>query len=111
MGATNAVIEMLAHTAGGVLRVFPAIPAEWHDVRFEGIRTEGALLVSSERRGGATRWVRIHADAPTRVRLANPFAGPVRVQSSRGGAESEWDGKEYLERVLERGEGLFLSPA
>lgn len=111
MAAANAVLEMLAHTAAGVLAIFPAVPRDWDNVRFEGLRVEGALLVSAERRGGATRWVRIRAEAPSRVRLRCPFGGPARVRSSQAAEDTLWDGACVLDQALAQGEELYLSPA
>jgi len=84
MGAAAAVMEMLVHTSAGVLRVFPAVPASWARASFEGIRAEGALLVSAERRNGRTCWVRIRSERGATICLAHPFGeGDVAVSSSR----------------------------
>ncbi len=85
MGAAAAVMEMLAHTRGGVLRVLAGVPADWPVVRFERIRVEGAFLVSAERAGGQTQWVRVTSLAGQRLKMQNPFTGElVDVPTERG---------------------------
>jgi alpha-L-fucosidase 2 len=51
-GAAHAIQEMLIQSWGGRIRIFPAIPEDWRDVRFWSLRTEGAFLVSAELRAG-----------------------------------------------------------
>ena len=116
MGAAAAVLEMLAHTAFGVLRIFPAIPQAWDDVRFDGLRTEGAFLVSAERVGGHTRWVRILSTRGSHLSLAWPFgelldgvAREAAVRSNRAPERLTWDGHAVLERNLAAGEELYLT--
>lgn len=72
--AAQAVHEMLLQSWGGVVRVFPAMPATWTDAAFENLRAEGAWLVSARRVAGCTRWLRIAAEYGGRLRLRNPFA-------------------------------------
>jgi hypothetical protein len=109
MGATAAVIEMLLHTTAGVMYVYPAVPAIWDDVRFDGVRAEGAFLVSAERRGGQTRWVRVWATTPGTLRLAAPFGHRgAQVQSSQGAVCAICDA--VLEWEMAAGETLYLTP-
>jgi alpha-L-fucosidase 2 len=84
-GAAAAVLEMLLHTSGGALRVFPAVPGGWETARFEGIRAEGAFLVSAEWEAGRTRRVDIRSEAGAPLRLANPW-GDEAVAVRREGA-------------------------
>jgi alpha-L-fucosidase 2 len=79
-GAAAAVLEMLAHTSGGVLRVFPAAPAGFGDCSFAGVRAEGAFLVSAAREGGRVRRVEVRSEVGGPLRLVNPWGdGPVQV--------------------------------
>lgn len=84
-GAAAAVLEMLLHTSGGVLRVFPALPRAWRDAAFERVRAEGAFLVSAEFTEGRTARLEIHSEAGAPLRLANPW-GDVPVVIRRDGA-------------------------
>ena len=49
----SGIQEMLIQSHTGIIRVFPAIPADWKDVSFKDLRTMGAFLVSAEMKGGA----------------------------------------------------------
>ncbi|MCW1923869.1 hypothetical protein OKA05_14975 [Luteolibacter arcticus] len=90
LGAANIVQEMLLQSwsdptkdDAGPIRVFPACPTSWQDVTFHDLRTEGAFLVSAERKGGVTQWVRIKslAGEPCRVRPA--LNGALQVKGPR----------------------------
>ncbi len=112
MGAATAVMEMLLHTASDVMYVFPAIPAKWANARFEGIRAEGAFLVSAERRAGRTVWVRVLSEQGGTLHLANPFgAQDVLQRSSEGKGERRLDGQDMLTINLAEGEEIVLYPA
>ena len=39
---------MLLQSQGGLVRIFPAIPAAWNELSFKDLRAEGAFLVSAE---------------------------------------------------------------
>ena len=71
--AAQAVHELLLQSWGGVVRVFPAVPAAWKEVAFTDLRAEGAWLVSAERADGRTLRVRIRAEHGGHLRLRNPF--------------------------------------
>ena len=65
--------EMLLQSYSGTIRIFPAIPNDWHDASFRRLRAEGAFVVSAERRAGQTVTVEILAEQGGTCRLANPF--------------------------------------
>lgn len=69
------VQEMLLQSHSGTIRVFPAIPADWKDVRFGTLRANGAFLVSAERRQGEVGHVSIYSEQGGKLRLENPFPG------------------------------------
>ncbi|MHB0858588.1 MAG: glycosyl hydrolase family 95 catalytic domain-containing protein [Anaerolineae bacterium] len=111
MGAAAAVLELLAHTAGGVLVVFPAIPQAWEEVRFEGVRTEGAFLVSAAREAGRTIWVRVLSSQASRLCIENPFPGRgCAVRSTRRPGWTVGGEAELIETATELGEVIHLIP-
>jgi alpha-L-fucosidase 2 len=67
--------EMLIQSHTGVVCVFPAIPESWKNVSFENLRTEGAFLVSAEKRDGVVISVNIGSDKGGRFIMKNPFLG------------------------------------
>lgn len=108
-GAAAAVLEMLAHTSGGVLRVFPAVPQAWTEASFARIRAEGAFLVSAERREGRTVRIEVQSEAGMPLRLANPWGdAPVVLRREAGG--TQYIRGRVLEIPTERGERLEILP-
>ncbi|NMC34248.1 MAG: hypothetical protein GYA36_17605, partial [Veillonellaceae bacterium] len=93
------------------LYVFPAVPASWQAARFQDVRTEGAFLVSAERRAGRTAWVRIASTVDSHLRLAPPFAGAARLIRELGDTRQETTvAAELLEVDTHAGEMLYLLP-
>jgi len=82
--AAQAMQEMLLQSWGGVIRVFPAVPAAWSEVAFDDLRAEGAILVSARREAGVTRWVRIESLAGEPCRVKADLPPPVRVEVPEG---------------------------
>jgi hypothetical protein len=72
-GLGAAIGELLMHSPGGTIRVFPAIPEAWPDAAFSTLRAQGAFLVSAQRRGGRTDWIRLESLAGVECRLAEPW--------------------------------------
>lgn len=61
LGAVESFNYMLLQSWGDCIRPFPATPTKWPNMAFVDLRTEGAFLVSGERKKGITRWVRIQS--------------------------------------------------
>ena len=76
MAAVAAVNEMLLQSWGGRIRVFPACPNHWREVRFDRLRGEGGVEVSAVRSEGITLGVRLASKSEQQVRLLNSF-GPA----------------------------------
>lgn len=106
--AAAAVLEMLLHTSGGVLRVFPAVPRTWQEASFAGIRAEGAFLVDAQFEGGRITSVRVRSEAGALLRLQNPWGeGPVAIR--RDGAALEHARGRLIELATHAGETLELN--
>ncbi len=67
-GAIQAVNEMLLQNHGGVIRLFPAWPAD-EDARFDNFRVSGGVRVSAELRGGRIASAVFCADRDTTLTL------------------------------------------
>lgn len=65
--------EMLLQSYSGTIRVFPAVPPSWRGASFEGLRAEGAFIVSAERKDGTVQSIEIVAEVGGTLRLENPF--------------------------------------
>jgi len=67
--------EMLMQSYTGKIRVFPATPRSWADVRFHQLRAAGAYLVTSEKRDGQVAYIVIESLKGTPCRVQNPWPG------------------------------------
>ncbi len=65
--------EMLLQSYAGFIEILPAVPAEWRDVSFENLRTEGAFLVSVKKTSGRVNEVKIVSVKGGNTRLKLPF--------------------------------------
>ncbi|MDE0504594.1 MAG: hypothetical protein OXI86_11000, partial [Candidatus Poribacteria bacterium] len=106
MGAVDSLNQMLLQSWGGRIRVFPACPNHWREIRFDNLRCEGGIEVSAVRESGRTLGVRLQSASERSVRLVNPF-------SDSGGY---LDGRQIqpasngdLEFNLSAGKGIWLT--
>ncbi|HSX99683.1 MAG TPA: Tat pathway signal sequence domain protein [Streptomyces sp.] len=84
LSAAQSLHDMVCQSWGGVIRVFPALPAAWTDLAVHDFRTQGAFLLSARREGGTTRWVRLTGEAGAPCRIRHGIAGPIDVRDGRG---------------------------
>jgi len=89
----QALHEMLLQSWGGVLRVFPAVSAQWRDVSFDRLRAEGGFTVSASRAAGRTARVEVRSTVAGTLRLRDPFGGAAAAWN-RGGVRR--DGADYV---------------
>ncbi len=68
----SGIQEMLLQSHTGTIRIFPALPEEWKDVSFEGLRAMGAFLVSAQIEGGEITRVRIYSEKGGMLKIARP---------------------------------------
>jgi len=86
MMGVEALAYMLLQSWGDTIRVFPAVPAKWRNVRFRDFRAQGAFLVSAARENGHTRSVEVKslAGEPLRIVPNLPCAdGDIAVEGPR----------------------------
>jgi hypothetical protein len=106
LSGARALQDIVLTSWGGTIRVFPGVPAAWKDVTFDKLRTEGAFLVSAQRRGGKTQFVRIESLAGEPCRLKSDVAEwaaepSVEIKPLKDGV---------VEIALKKGEALTLFP-
>jgi hypothetical protein len=75
---------MVCQSWGGIIRVFPALPAAWADLTVHNFRTQGAFVLSAVREDGATRWVRLVSEAGAPCVVRHGIAGAIDVRDGRG---------------------------
>ncbi|WP_419993675.1 glycosyl hydrolase family 95 catalytic domain-containing protein [Streptomyces boninensis] len=84
LSAAQSLHDMICQSWGGVIRVFPAVPAAWQDVAVHDFRTQGAFLVSAVREGGETSWVRLRSEAGAPCVVRHGVRGAVEVRDEGG---------------------------
>ncbi|MFF3654706.1 glycosyl hydrolase family 95 catalytic domain-containing protein [Streptomyces olivochromogenes] len=110
LSAAQSLHDMVCQSWGGVVRVFPALPAGWADLTVHDFRTQGAFLLSAVRKGGVTRWVRLVSEAGAPCVVRHGIAGAIDVRDGRGRPlryETVGDGTIHV--TLRRGESALIT--
>lgn len=96
------VQEMLLQSHNGLVCVFPAIPADWHDISFKNLRAEGAFLVSAQLDKQGAGAVEVRAEQGGFLRILIPGGHWI----AEGRKEAVTNG--YWQGFLKKGETLRL---
>lgn len=83
MGAVTAITELLVQCRGDVIHVLPALPRRWRQLKFDGIRTEGAFLIGATVKAGRVVEVRVTSLAGGPLELA--YDGKTVRRHTRAG--------------------------
>ncbi len=73
----SAVCDMLPKSWDGTIRVFPALPSHWKDVRFDNLLADGGVAVSAELSGGRLVWLGFASRWKRRLRIVSPVLGEL----------------------------------
>jgi len=68
----SALNEMLLQSCGEKIRVFPAVPSEWKEVKFENFRAERAFLISAYMKDGVVNKIVVKSIKGEELLLVNP---------------------------------------
>ncbi len=102
----SAIQEMLIQSHTGVVKVFPAIPADWKDVSFSNLRTHGAFLVSAVMNNGEVAEVEVTSENAGKLTLYNPFG------EREFSCDKPYDAKgKYIIITLGKGDRCILKSA
>lgn len=77
--------QMLMQSRSGVIRVFPAIPADWKDVSFSHLRARGAFLVSAVMTGGTVSSLEVLSEKGGRLCIEVPGQSDPFVAETQPG--------------------------
>jgi hypothetical protein len=108
LSVASATMELLLQSWGGKIRVFPAVPDEWQEAVFYGLRAQGGFVVSARREGGRTRFVSIRSMTGERctVKVAD-WDQPPSYLAGRGHSVRQV-GRGEFEVDLKAGEQITL---
>jgi alpha-L-fucosidase 2 len=110
LSAAQSLHDMICQSWGGVIRVFPALPAAWADLTVHHFRTQGAFLLSAHREAGTTRWVRLVSEAGAPCVVRHGIPGPVDVRDHRGRTLHHSDaGDGAIQVALGKGEPALIT--
>lgn len=98
------VQEMLMQSQGGVIQLFPAVPAQWQDVAFEGLRAEGAFVVAARMEKGRLIEAKIKSEKGETL-LVEMGKTPLRATN----APFEQAGSQ-LRITVKAGQTIVLAP-
>lgn len=100
--------EMLIQSYAGFIEVFPAIPTAWNTARFTDLRTEGAFLVSAQKRDGMVKELTVKSEKGGTTRLKLPFS-KYGIQASKQ-ATVEPAEAGFVTLTLQPGGSVTLRP-
>lgn len=106
LSGAQCIHEMLLQSWGKKIRVFPAVPSQWKDARFQNLRTEGAFLVSAVRKEGATMYIQIKSLAGEPCILQTDMKNPV-VKIGNATLTPKGENKYVLD--LKKGETVTIT--
>jgi alpha-L-fucosidase 2 len=113
LSAAQSLHDMVCQSWGGVIRVFPALPAAWGELVVHDFRTQGAFLLSAVREAGRTRWIRITSEAGAPCVVRHGIEGEIEVRDGRDGrgGRLRWEeaGDGAIRIRLRKGESALIT--
>ncbi len=100
----SGIQEMLIQSHTGIVKLFPAIPGEWKEARFDHLRTYGAFLVSATMKNGLVESIEIKSERGGEILLDNPF----KTSDFKSSKEYKLE-ENILKFNLQKGEKVVIS--
>lgn len=107
LSGAASIHDMLLQSSNNIVKIFPAMPDAWADALFHDLRAEGAFLVSAERKGGKTQWVRVKSLAGEPLKLATDIASGAVINGS--GATSLKQNGPAWEGTMPKGSEILIA--
>jgi len=103
--------EMLIQSYAGFIEIMPAAPADWKNISFENLRTEGAFLVSASKKNGNITSIKIISEKGGRCIIKTDIpVKEVKVQSKSSPKITQvQDGKILIEVESKPGDIISIT--
>lgn len=107
LSGAAAIMEYSLQSWGDKIRIFPAIPSNWHDVSFQNLLAQGGFEVSAAMKEGKVAWVEVKSLAGESCTVVVP--GWQNTAGNRNmRIEKIKDGEFKLD--LKKGESVVIGP-
>ena len=103
----SGIQDMLLQSHTGIIRVMPAIPADWKNVSFSDFRAQGAFLVSATMKDGEVIYLNIRAEKGGKYSFYNPFKGK-KVKIKGVSISDEMLRLDVIELSLPKGKEMVI---
>jgi len=103
----SGIQEMLLQSHNGIIRIFPAVPADWKNIAFENLRTEGAFLISAQQENGVLDSFTINAPEGGISRIKLPFRTFFIVNSEKMERMESGNSKELILKFEKGGKAVI----
>ena len=81
LGGTAGIAEMLIQSHDGYLHLLPALPDNWNEGSFKGLRVRGGAVVDAAWEAGQLRTLGLTSESDTELRLKVPAgASTIKVK-------------------------------
>ena len=83
-GGTAGIAELLMQSHEGFINLLPALPSEWKDGSFSGLRARGSAIVSASWKDGKVLTAELRAEVPGTFRIVFPDGNEESVKLGKG---------------------------
>ncbi len=110
MGALTAIQQMLLHSRNGVQYIFHGTPERWRTASFKDMKSEGAFLISSEKKEGQILYIKIKSPKGGLLKIKNPWGQNVLLKDGNNGPKISLGSENILKIQTQENQVWVLLP-